>query len=75
VVVATFEATSDSPPLVSHLLGEFPEILVVGIDLREQRVRTYRDRDEVPTVSDFTVSGIIRAILRGASKSGETDRD
>lgn len=75
VVVATFEATSDVPPLVTHLLGGFPEILVVGIELREERVRTYRNSDEVRTVPDCTVSAIIRTIRRGASKGSEMDRE
>jgi hypothetical protein len=75
VVVATFEATSAVPPLVTHLLGEFPEMLIVAIALREGRVRTYRSPNEVRIVPDCTVPAIIRTILRGASKGGQTDWD
>ena len=73
VVVATFEAASEISPLVTHLLGEVPEMLVVGIELREGRVRTYRNPHEMRTVPDFTLSAIIRAILRRASKSADND--
>jgi hypothetical protein len=73
VVVATFEPSSDLPPLVTHLLGEFPDILVVGIELQVQRAWTCRNRNEICTDLDFTVSGIIQAILEGSSKRSEAD--
>jgi len=73
VVIMTVEPTADVPPLVTHLLAEFPEILVVGIHLCGQCVGIYRNHSKVRMLSDLTVSGLIRAIFRGASKHGATD--
>jgi DNA-binding transcriptional LysR family regulator len=73
VVVATFEPSSDLPPLVTQLVGEFPEILVVGIELQAHRIWTCRSRTEIRTASDFTVSGLIEAIVQGTSKRCEAD--
>ena len=54
VLVATFESDFGVPPLVTHLLAEFPELLVVGINLREQRTWTYRNRVETRPVQGFS---------------------
>jgi hypothetical protein len=75
VLVVTFERTPDVPPLVTHLQSEFPELMVVGISLEEQCARIYRRDQRVRTIVDYSVSGIIQAILESASLCGETDED
>jgi hypothetical protein len=74
-VVATFEPKSGVPPLITHLLAEFPELLVVAISLRQQRARIYRRGGKVRTIAEFTVSGIIRAIVEAAAPSDHAGED
>jgi hypothetical protein len=75
VVVATVERISDVPLLVTLLWTEFPEIRVVALALQEQCARIYRHDDEVRAIADFTASGILRAIVDEALRSGETGGD
>jgi hypothetical protein len=67
VVVATLESVPDIPPLVTHLLAEFPDLLIVGIDMQMQRACTYRNRLEVQPIPDFSVAGITKAMVQRAA--------
>lgn len=66
VVVATLEPSPRIPPLVTHLLAEFPRMKVVGIDAADQCARVYRDGCRVRTISCVTAEELIRAIIEDA---------
>ena len=68
VVILTPEPTVGAPPLVSRLLTEFPNILVVGLNPHEQCARVYRSNAKVRILLDLTASALIRAVSRGASQ-------
>jgi hypothetical protein len=72
VVIATLEQGSDVPPLVTHLLAEFPEVLVVGVSLREQSARIYHRNRVARTIADFTFAAIVQAVLQETSERTET---
>jgi hypothetical protein len=65
VAVVTLEPTPEIPPLVTHLLTEFPAIRVLGIDLEGQCARIYRNGYETRLISCSTASEIVGAIVTG----------
>lgn len=63
VVIATFKSTRGVPALVTHIMAEFPHILIVGIFLDEQRACVYRNRIDVRPITDYSAAGIVKALL------------
>lgn len=72
VVIMTVALDKRVPGHVAVLLDEFPDLLVLALDLRAERARTYRKRLEIRTLRDFSVSGLLDA-LRAAVPNGFAD--
>ena len=75
VVIATFASRPGIPPLVTHLVAEFPDLLVVGIFLDEGCARLYRHGRPGQLLAGDTLPRIIEAIVESASPPNETVAD
>jgi hypothetical protein len=73
VVFATIEPTQDIPELVTGLLAQFPNLLVVGIPPLEGPVRTYFI--DVRKLASASPKGIASAIMKRVKKSNGLSED
>jgi hypothetical protein len=71
VVLATIEPTQEVPELVTGLLAQFPDLMVVGISPHQASIRTYVI--QVRTIADSSSRGIALAVLERAKSDGSVD--
>jgi hypothetical protein len=64
VVIMNIEQAFEVPPSVTLLLAGLPEILVVGIISGEDRAQIYEAGTHARTLTDLSLTGIVRAIER-----------
>jgi len=62
VVIMSAVATDDPPPICTHLLTEFPDLLVISICPKTHRATTYRSAIETDTLPGTTLRDVISTI-------------
>ena len=57
VVIMTLDVADRAPPVVVRLLDEFPELLVLGIDLPREKAYTFRKSLQTGSISELFCPG------------------
>ena len=68
IVVTSIEDSDPVPPSVSRLLGEFPEVTIVGICWATARVRSFQLQIEVREIP-CSLTGLINAVRECAGRT------
>jgi DNA-binding NarL/FixJ family response regulator len=70
VVVVTLPESGDMPGICSHLLHEYPQLLILALSSARTRACVYRQAITVEPLADISDEGILTAVRR--VKAGST---
>jgi DNA-binding NarL/FixJ family response regulator len=70
VVVVTLPDTGEMPGICSHLLHEYPQLLILALSSDRTRACVYRQAITVEPLTDISDEGILAALRR--MKAGST---
>src|SRR5215471_6231170 len=70
VVIVTLPDSGDMPGICSHLLHEYPQLLILALSSARTRACVYRQAITVEPLADVSDEGILTALRR--AKAGST---